>query len=168
MRESTGETGPRAGGSLLPPCPSTPGAPGPARSGKNGDRCDESRLFVGIVINGLRGFRRRRWRSVTRDRRVFVYLDRPSRSPCFCPLSARRASPRVVAGPSRYWARARERATRRAASRQARIYFVYLFIDLFGMISPVITVRSRDIICMIMACVNDPDGRRAGFIYRGR
>lgn len=52
-----------------------------------------------------------------------------------------------------------------AASHPATgwIYFVYLFIDLFGMISTVITGRLQDIICMITGRANVA-GRWASFI----
>ncbi|KAK1130212.1 hypothetical protein K0M31_018352 [Melipona bicolor] len=107
-------------------------------------------LFAGIVINGLGGFRR----AATSG---FADRTSPSIARVSFPPWTEAVRPSLFDNASVFgtWD---VPLLGSPAPQRWRIYFVYLFIDLFGMISPVITGRLQDIICMIMARANVPDG----------
>lgn len=120
-------------------------------------------LFAGIVINGLEGFRQPLPLSSLVDQTSFRF----SLSLSLYVMAAGRPAGRLCPfGTSVFGGMERPTVPLLgAASHPATgwIYFVYLFIDLFGMISTVITGRLQDIICMIMGRANVA-GRWASFI----
>lgn len=124
--------------------------PGEKRNGRGTETVQRrDGLFAGIVINGLGGFRRAATSGFAdRTSPSIACVSFPPWTEAVCPSLFDNAS---VFGT---W----DVPLLGSPAPQRWIYFVYLFIDLFGMISPVITGRLQDIICMIMARANVPDG----------